>query len=271
MMFQTSIMSSFYFIDSLCTEILNIFMDEKIIEAAEIISNSHNLIALTGAGISVPSGIPDFRSRGGLWEKYDPSVYADISTFNASPEKVWEMIFDMMKLIVDAKPNNAHLTLSKLENSGILKAVITQNIDGLHKKSGSRNVIEFHGNIDILECLSCGNSYESAAFNINDKIIPLCGCGSVLKPSVIFFGEAIPEKALIDSTEYAACADAVIVVGTSHAVYPAASIPAIAMENGAKIIEFNLEETEITYKLSDLFIKGSADITLPALYNLIIN
>jgi NAD-dependent deacetylase len=246
-------------------------MDESIKTAAKIIKNSKSLIALTGAGISVPSGIPDFRSKGGLWEKYDPMVYANISSFQRSPEKVWDMIFDMMNLVIYAEPNMAHYTLAKLENLGILKVLVTQNIDGLHGKAGSRKVIEFHGNTEFLECIKCGNSYKAASYKINEKKLPRCSCGSILKPSVIFFGEAIPEIALIESTDFAASADTVLVIGTSSAVYPAAAIPAIAKENGAVIIEFNIEETEITSVLTDFLILGQADETLPAVFNLIID
>jgi NAD-dependent deacetylase len=246
-------------------------MDESIKTAAKIIRNSKNLIALTGAGISVPSGIPDFRSRGGLWDKYDPAIYANIASFQKHPEKVWDMIFDMMSLIIDAEPNEAHNTLAKLENLGILKALVTQNIDGLHGKAGSRKVIEFHGNTEFLECLKCGKSFKAESYEIIDKKIPLCTCGFVLKPSVIFFGEAIPENALLESADLAASADAVIVIGTSAAVYPAAAIPAIAKENGATVIEFNIEESEITSALTNILIIGQVDETLPAVLNLIID
>ncbi len=246
-------------------------MIDSIIEAAKIIKNSRSLIALTGAGISVPSGIPDFRSKGGLWDKYDPMEYANISSFYRTPEKIWEMIFDMMSLVINAEPNDAHFTLAKLENLGILKALITQNIDGLHGKAGSSKIIEFHGNTEFLECLKCGNSYKSESYSIIEKKIPLCSCGAILKPSVIFFGEAIPEEALIESTEYAATADAVLVIGTSVAVYPAAAIPAIAKRNGAAIIEFNIEESETTSALTDILILGDVEKTLPAVFNLIID
>ena len=245
-------------------------MDEFISEAAKIIKKSKSLIALTGAGISVPSGIPDFRSKGGLWDKYDPMIYANISSFHRTPEKIWDMIFDMMSLVINAKPNDAHYTLAKLENLGILKALVTQNIDGLHCKAGSSKVIEFHGNTELLECLKCGKSFKSESYRITEKKIPLCSCGAVLKPSVIFFGEAIPEDALIESTDFAASADAVLVIGTSSAVYPAAAIPAIAKRNGAVIIEFNIEESENTSALTDILILGNVEKTLPAVLNLII-
>lgn len=235
-------------------------------KAADLIKKSRNMIALTGAGISVESGIPDFRSAGGLWDRYDPSVYASIHSFRKNPEKVWDMIFEMIEITGRAKPNKAHYALADLEKMNLLKAVITQNIDNLHQEAGNRNVIDFHGNTKNLVCMSCHSEYDVSDFRLSEKKIPCCGsCGSVLKPSVIFFGENIPTDAVYASQNYAESADVVLVIGTSAVVYPAAGIPRTAKRNGAKIIEFNLEETEITPYLTDIFIKGSVGKTLPDL------
>lgn len=240
------------------------------IRAAEIIKKTKNVIALTGAGISVESGIPDFRSAGGLWDKYDPSIYASIYSFKSMPEKVWNMIFEMIDITENAKPNNAHYALAELEQMNLLKAVITQNIDNLHQEGGSRNVIEYHGNAKHLVCLSCSVEYSAQDFNVMEKKIPHCGkCGKILKPSVIFFGENIPDNALRDSQKFAENAGVVLVVGTSAVVYPAAGIPKIAKNRGACIIEFNIEETELTRGDTDIFIKGSAGKTLPELVQLL--
>ncbi len=245
-------------------------MDNNIIKAAEIVKKSKSMIALTGAGISVESGIPDFRSAGGLWDKYDPAIYASIYSFHSMPEKVWEMIFDMIEITDNAKPNNAHYALAELENMKLLKAVITQNIDNLHQESGSKNVIEYHGNAKNLVCLSCSAKYTASEFEIAERRIPHCdACGKILKPSVIFFGENIPQHALHDSQQYAEAADVVLVAGTSAVVYPAAGIPRIAKSRGACIIEFNIEETELSKSDTDILILGSAGKTLPELVKLI--
>ncbi|HNX24568.1 MAG TPA: NAD-dependent deacylase [Spirochaetota bacterium] len=247
-------------------------MDSNLIKAVEIIKKSKNMIALTGAGISVESGIPDFRSAGGLWDKYDPAIYASIYSFKSMPEKVWDMMFDMIKITENAKPNKAHYALAELEKMNLLKAVITQNIDNLHQEAGSKNVVEYHGNAKHLVCLSCSAEYSASEFDIPAKKIPHCECcGKVLKPSVIFFGENIPQNALRDSQKFAETADVVLVVGTSAVVYPAAGIPKIAKSRGAVIIEFNLEETELTGGDTDIFIHGSAGQTLPELVKLLKN
>lgn len=239
-------------------------------KAAGIIKNSKNMIALTGAGISVESGIPDFRGAGGLWDKYDPAIYASIYSFKNMPEKVWEMIFELIEMTEEARPNPGHMALAELERMGFLKALITQNIDNLHQEGGSENVIEYHGNAKNLECLKCGREFPSDDFNTSAKEIPKClDCGKILKPSVVFFGEMIPQNALYESQKYAEKADVVLVVGTSAIVYPAAGIPAIARGNKAKIIEFNLEETGLTHNLTDIFVQGPAGKTLPALVELL--
>jgi len=244
-------------------------MDNNIIKAAEIIKKSKNMIALTGAGVSVESGIPDFRSAGGLWDKYDPAVYASIYSFKNMPEKVWEMIFEMIKIIDSAKPNNAHYALAELEKMKLLKTVITQNIDNLHQEAGNKNVIEYHGNAKHLVCMSCSAEYSASEFEISEKKIPHCeSCGKILKPSVIFFGENIPHHALHESQKFAEKADVVIVAGTSAVVYPAAGIPRTAKSRGAFIIEFNIEETELTRYDTDVFIHGPAGQTLTELVKL---
>jgi len=239
-------------------------MEDTILLAAEAIKKSTNLISLTGAGISVESGIPDFRSAGGLWEKYDPAIYASIDTFNNHPEKAWDMIFEMVEVTTSAEANPAHKALAELEALGYLKAVITQNIDNLHQEGGSREVIEYHGNASRLVCRKCGSHYSAEEYDISTRQIPKCSrCSQILKPEVVFFGEMIPNEALVQSHNLAQFADAVIVVGTSALVYPAASIPYEAKERGATIIECNVEKTGLTRQITDIFIEGPAGQTLP--------
>jgi len=231
-------------------------LDDLINQAAETIYGSTFTMALTGAGISVESGIPDFRSAGGLWSKYDPAEYADIHAFRSNPEKVWHMLRDMEELVVNAKPNKAHLGMGELEQMGFLHSIVTQNVDNLHQAGGARNVIEYHGNSSTLTCMSCGKQYT--AEEKRGEWPPHCACDRILKPDVVFFGEPIPVDALNRSFELASKSNALMVVGTSAVVSPANTIPMIAKQNRAKIIEINKEETHLTQSITDIFLKGSA-------------
>jgi NAD-dependent deacetylase len=231
-------------------------MQNLIQQSAEIIVNSELTLALTGAGVSVESGIPDFRSAEGLWSKYDPAEYAAIDAFRARPEMVWEMLRDMDDLISDAKPNKAHVGMGELERMGCLHCIVTQNVDNLHQRGGSKNVIEYHGNSSTLSCLWCGRTYKSE--EKRNQYPPRCECQRILKPDVVFFGEAIPEDALNRSFQLASTAQALLVAGTSAVVSPANSIPVIAKRNGAKIIEINMERTHLTDTVTDIFLQGSA-------------
>ncbi len=231
-------------------------MEPLIRQAAKIIIESKMTLALTGAGISVESGIPDFRSPGGLWSIYDPAEYATITAFRSNPEKVWKMLREMDQLVSDARPNRAHMGLAMLEEIGKLHHIITQNVDNLHQAAGSKNVIEYHGNASSLTCLSCGNQYP--AREKMDEFPPLCSCKKILKPDAIFFGESIPEDAMFKSIELASRTNALLVVGTSALVSPANTIPSISKKNGAYLIEINKEETHLTGSLTDVFLEGSA-------------
>jgi NAD-dependent deacetylase len=238
-------------------------MKNLITKAAEAIYRSRLTLALTGAGISVESGIPDFRSAGGLWARYDPSEYATIQAFRRNPEKIWDMLRDMDQLIVQARPNPAHLGMGEMEKLGFLHYIITQNVDNLHQAGGSGNVIEYHGNSSTLSCLWCGKRYSAG--EKRSEAIPRCGCGKVLKPDVVFFGEAIPAGALDRSFQLASSAEALLIVGTSAAVSPANTIPSIAKSRGAILIEVNMETTHLTSSMTDIFLEGSAGDTIPAL------
>jgi len=241
-------------------------MDHKLIQrAAKDILHSKKTIAFTGAGISVESGIPDFRGAQGLWQKYDPEEYANIHAFHSNPEKVWRMLKDMFSLIMDAKPNPAHIGLADLERMGYLSSVITQNVDGLHQAAGSRNVIEFHGTHRTLSCLKCSTTLDGASLKMED-LPPRCSrCSTLLKPDVVFFGEPIPWEAQVTSLKESKSCNAVLVVGTSAVVYPAASIPVTAKERGAMVIEINMEPTPLTNWISDYLILGSAGEIIPAI------
>jgi len=231
-------------------------MQDLINKAVRILYQSKMTIALTGAGISVESGIPDFRSAGGLWSVYDPSDYATIDAFIDNPEKVWNMLRDMDKVVSRAKPNRAHIGMGHLERMGYLKYIITQNVDNLHQAGGARNVIEYHGNQSTLTCLSCGKKYTME--EKRKEVTPRCECRNILKPDVVLFGEPIPESALYASYNLANSAQALIVAGTSAVVSPANNIPLLAKKNGAKIIEINMETTLLTSRLTDVFLQGDA-------------
>jgi NAD-dependent deacetylase len=241
-------------------------MEHRLIQrAAKDILNSKRTIAFTGAGISVESGIPDFRGAQGLWQKYDPEEYAHIQAFYSDPARVWLMLKEMFALIMEAKPNPAHLGLAELERMGYLSSVITQNVDGLHQAAGSRNVIEFHGTHRTLSCLKCSTTVDGTSLKTED-LPPRCSrCSSLLKPDVVFFGEPIPWKAQAISIQESKSCGVVLCIGTSAVVYPAASIPMTAKEKGAIVIEINREATPLTDEISDYLICGSAGEIIPAL------
>jgi len=227
-------------------------------KAAKIIKNSKNLVAFTGAGISVESGIPTFRGPTGLWSKYDPKIL-DIDFFFQNPKESWEKIkeifYDYMQNI---KPNKAHYCLAKLEKKGKLKGIITQNIDNLHQKAGSKNVIEFHGTAERLICMNCRKVYKKEEISF-EKLPPKCKeCGGLLKPDFVFFKEPIPKDAFEKSIELMQNADAILIIGTTGEIIPASELPYIAKENGAVIIEINPEYSNYTKKITDIFLQEKA-------------
>jgi len=184
--------------------------------------------------------------------------YAHINAFMENPEKVWNVLLRGLKEIIEqAKPNDAHNGLAKLEKLGILKTIITQNIDGLHQRAGNTDVIEFHGNFAWHRCLDCNKRCETQKIDLKE-IPPRCECGGILRPEFVFFGEAIPSYSLMRSQEVASECDIMLVVGTSAIVQPAAFMPMIAKESGAKIIEVNPEKTPLTGRISDYLLMGKA-------------
>lgn len=239
-------------------------LDQLLEEAARMIRGARSVVALTGAGISVESGIPAFRGAQGLWEKYDPMEFAHIDALRAHPEKVWRMLLELHSVVEEARPNPAHIGLAQMEMMGHLRAIITQNIDHLHQDAGSRNVIEFHGSGRQMACLSCGERLPSEQVDL-EQIPPRCYCGGLLKPDVVFFGEPIPWKALSKAQEESKHCNVMMVIGTSAVVAPACDMPYLAKQRGAQIIEINPEETPLTHAVTDLLLKGSAGEILPRL------
>ena len=208
-------------------------------EVAELLLTLKNCVVLTGAGISAESGIPTFRSKDGLWEKYDPMLYASIEVFRRDPSKYWQIRGDFIRNYDTYTPNAAHRALVELEQMGIVRRVITQNIDGLHRKAGSRKVIEIHGSLREIICQQCGRTY--LAPNIPEGNPPHCECGGVLKPDTVLFGEPLPPNALEAAYRESQTCRVMLVIGTSAVVYPAAHLPVMAKQKGAKIVEINLE------------------------------
>ncbi|MFH0728233.1 MAG: NAD-dependent deacylase [Pseudomonadota bacterium] len=240
-------------------------MDRFISESADMLATSKMTIALTGAGISVESGIPPFRGKGGIWERYDPFEYAHIDSYRKHPEKVWQVFLtDLVQTLNRAKPNRGHKGLAQLEGLGQLNTVITQNVDGLHQAAGNTDVIEFHGNFAWHRCMSCGNRLETHDLDLS-VLPPRCRCGGIFRPECIFFGELIPRNALERSHRLAMQCDVILVVGTSASVQPAAMIPEMAKSAGAKVIEINPERTPLTGRITDVFLQGSAGEMMTAL------
>ena len=233
-------------------------LERNILKAAELIKNSKHVTAFTGAGISVESGIPSYRGKDGLWTKYDTKAL-ELSHFYNDPVDAWTTIRKIFyEYFGKAAPNPAHKALAEMEQKGMLKAIITQNIDNLHYEAGSKTVFEFHGNSKVLICTKCNKKYHAKDISL-DTLPPKCSkCGGLLKPDFIFFGEGIPQNAYKNSFAEADKADVFILIGVSGAVVPAALIPKKAKEKGAKIIEINPESSEYTHTITDIFLKGKA-------------
>ena len=241
---------------------------DEISKAGGLIRESKSMAALTGAGISVDSGIPDFRSEGGLWTRYDPNEYATYESFLRDPKKFWTMGRELAQLLLKAKPNPAHMVLAKLEKLGKLKGVITQNIDNLHKVAGNENVVELHGNYLRAYCMECGEVYIGETIHqrvVDGQIPPLCEkCNGVLKSEAILFGEPLPEFAMSQAIDLCRHIDLMLVVGSSLTVFPAAYLPQLAKDSGAKIIIINMEGGN-REDVADIVLRGNASEILPKL------
>jgi NAD-dependent deacetylase len=208
-------------------------------QLAELIRESERVVALTGAGISVPSGIPDFRSPGeGIWEKVDPMEVAHIDAFRADPSRFWGFYRPRFQTLGSKQPNAAHATLAELESRGLLDAVITQNVDMLHVKAGSQNVIEVHGSIRTSSCFDCGESYEldevASLFNAQGAAI-CCECNGNVKPDVVLFGEMLPAAAMAEAERLAGEADLMLCVGSSLEVFPVAGLPSVTLASSGRL------------------------------------
>jgi NAD-dependent deacetylase len=240
--------------------------------AAELLATARRGLALTGAGASAESGIPTFRGEGGLWTKYDPVKVASIEYFMADPSAYWKVSKDRGSVALAARPNPGHRALAALESAGHLNAVVTQNTDGLHQDSGSRHVIEVHGSGRTVQCLDCGNREPRSEVQarLDVEMPPRCkACGGIfLKPTVVLFGEPMPQAAIQEAFGLAREADVMLVVGSSLVVYPAAEVPLVAVRSGAKMIVVNAEPTPFD-ELADVVLRGKSGEVLPEIVDLI--
>jgi NAD-dependent deacetylase len=214
--------------------------ETDVAELAGLIRSAGSVVALTGAGISVPSGIPDFRSPGtGIWDTVDPMEVAHIDAFRDDPARFWSFYGQRFASLRDKRPNGAHEALVELERRGLLDAVITQNIDQLHRKAGTEELIEVHGTIATSSCLVCGARFElddvRARRDTDGDGVPRCECGEPLKPDVVLFGEMLPEDALQRAQRFTVDADVLLCVGSSLEVYPVAQLPSIVLQTGGQI------------------------------------
>lgn len=243
-------------------------IQELISEAQDLLRGAQHIVALTGAGISTPSGIPDFRSpQSGLWQHVDPLQVASIYAFRQRPQDFYDWIHPLAQQTLAAEPNAAHRALAKMEKQGPLRAVITQNIDMLHSRAGSETVIEIHGHLRELTCLDCFEIVPSDAILrafLENGEAPRCPCGGVYKPNVILFGEQLPVRALTHSKREARACDLMLVAGSSLEVAPAGDLPILAHESGARIIIVNLEPTYAD-EIADVVIHDDVVRILPEL------
>jgi len=228
-------------------------MDPAILKGRELIAEAQKILVFSGAGLSTESGIPDFRSPGGLWDRYDPMdfTYDRILSDRSAREGYWRMSSEMWETLREAQPNRAHRAVKKLEDLRKLLGVVTQNIDGLHQKAGlaPEKVIEIHGSAHSVSCLRCGMRYGREAIHqriLDGERIPECDrCGGILKPDTISFGQAMPQDKMAEAFRLAEACDLCLVLGSSLVVYPAASVPARALQVGAKLMIVNLSETPL--------------------------
>ncbi|MBL7161364.1 MAG: NAD-dependent deacylase [Anaerolineales bacterium] len=243
--------------------------------AVDLIKNAQHAVVLTGAGSSTSSGIPDFRSAGsGLWTRFLPMEVASLSSFRYHPERFFEWLRPLASHMLNAQPNPAHVALAQLENGGFIRTIITQNIDGLHQRAGSKHVLEVHGTLNTLTCVGCYHQYPSSDFigaYIEHGDIPRCpDCECILKPDAVLFEEQLPAKIWLEARQASENCDLMLVAGSSLAVMPVAGLPAKARENGSDIIVINKSETYVDGQASAVLTGDVADI-IPSLAAEILN
>lgn len=266
---------------------------DPLLAVAERLRKAKSALAFTGAGVSAESGIPTFRGEGGLWEAYPPSRFGHLPglafEWLIQPKKVARFLVEVLEAFFQAEPNPAHIALAELERRGFLQGVITQNIDDLHERAGTKRLIKLHGSLDRIRCLRCGQKEKvprerfkgwaesfkrmkvgrKSLLEQLGKILPRCpNCGSFRRPDVVFFGEGLPEEEWLQAVEGARSADLILVIGTSGEVYPAAELPWIAKRSGATVAV--IDEAKASWPSADLSIIGKAGPTLAALLRAVI-
>ena len=232
---------------------------------ADKLQQAKKMVFVTGAGISQESGIPTFRGNDGLWRKYDPMQLATIDAFYQNPKLVWEWYEDRRKNILVAKPNAGHVAISDLAKYKEVW-VLTQNIDGLHQRAGSKNVLELHGSIITIKCTVC--DFKDKIISNFSQVPPVCKCGNILRPDVVWFGESLPQDVWKEAMMQASQCDVMVVAGTSLAVSPANLLPVYAKQNGAIMIEVNPEETLMSHSM-DLSIRATSANALPQIISIV--
>ena len=237
-------------------------MQDKTAHVRELLRIAKHIAVLTGAGISAESGVPTFRSADGLWKNFSASELANPDAFKTNPRRVWEWYGWRRGEMLKASPNPAHLALAELEKRTGDFHLITQNIDNLHKRAGSRNILEIHGNAFRNRCTKCGHIYDDESCDFEDPaILPTCPkCCGMARVDVVWFGEALPVKILEESVRAAESCDVFLTIGTSALVYPAAHLPLMAKDSGAILIEINLEQTGLTWQSDFSFIGKAGEI-----------
>lgn len=224
------------------------------------LEKAKKIVFFTGAGISAESGIPTFRGKDGIWNKLKPEELANFNAFMKNPDMVWEWYQYRRKIISETKPNQGHYTIAEFE-SFYQVTVVTQNVDNLHRRAGSKNIYELHGNIEKNYCVNCKKRYDYEVFNF-EKTAPKCDCGGLIRPDVVWFGEFLPQDQFSASEKAAENCDIIFVVGTSAVVYPAAYIPLTAKEKNKCIVEVNIEETDLS-RFADYSFCGQSGEILP--------
>ncbi|MBA4311854.1 MAG: NAD-dependent protein deacylase [Chlorobiaceae bacterium] len=227
------------------------------------LNRAQTVTVLTGAGISAESGVPTFRGTDGLWKKFRPEELANFDAFIKNPDLVWEWYKYRKQIISEIKPNAGHFALAKMEKIHKSFSIVTQNIDNLHRRAGSKTVYELHGNIEQNYCIVCYNKFSNEEIIRSEKA-PRCSCGGLIRPDVVWFGEMLPESQWSASVMASESAEIFFSIGTSAVVYPAASLPMIAKRTGAYVVEINLERTELSHQADEVLIGKSGEI-LPKL------
>jgi NAD-dependent deacetylase len=234
---------------------------EDLKKATEIVKNSEKIVVFTGAGASTESGIADFRSEGGLWSRYDPSIYASYHYFLEDPSKFWTMHNELVDIVVNAKPNPIHNAVVELEKLGKIIAIITQNVDALHQRAGSGTynnipIYELHGSYEKLECIRCKKEFLFEEVETKNVKYPVCECSGYIKPKVVLFGEPLRQSVIERAMNACRSCDCFLMIGSSLTVSPANFLPSIAKESGAKVIFVNRERT-VMDDIADIFLRGS--------------